>query len=265
MPTKRNSPDMHGRHWQKRQQLSRRQSQHQPRRRERLSKEPKALRNSSILNQSASSSQHGPKRDSRVHREPTEAGDESSIADRKSIKLVLNGPQFFVYTPQPPDTNSPDANFTNAFTARRCVGQTNYIIEKAAARLKLEAVKGAMHSLRWLSDEKPQKSKPRCSPRCSTFVVVSNDDMKVEIALGSECPADEVPELIIVSADKSSSSRCDVRIGSDDQNQEQTSETVEDGRLAVSGLPTPAGKPQLRVIVERDHHPQHVITLMIML
>lgn len=69
-----------------------------------------------------------------------------------------------------------------AFTAKRCLQKSNYITERAAKRLQLGSMKGTKHKLDWGLGSKGQRS---------TFIVVSDDAMDSEVALGSNRSIEE--------------------------------------------------------------------------
>ncbi|KAI1495753.1 hypothetical protein F5X99DRAFT_107942 [Biscogniauxia marginata] len=82
-----------------------------------------------------------------------------------------------------PRVSSGPFDYPTAFTARKCLQKTSYIIKSAANRLGLGEVEGAKHDISWLSWEGKLS--------CSIFVVVSDDFMNIEVALGTEWSVDE--------------------------------------------------------------------------
>ncbi|XXH04257.1 hypothetical protein Hte_010671 [Hypoxylon texense] len=78
----------------------------------------------------------------------------------------------------------------DAFAAKKCKQKSNYINESAAKRLQLPSAKGSTHELSWRSAE--MESNP--TTRRSKFIVVRDDEMDIEVALGTDFSAGGVVE-----------------------------------------------------------------------
>ncbi|KAI1634190.1 hypothetical protein F4809DRAFT_540254 [Biscogniauxia mediterranea] len=109
-----------------------------------------------------------------------ESEDRQSLSRDNGIRPDPNcTTKLYVY----PRVPSGRFEFPTAFTATKCLQKTSYINKTAAKRLGLGDVEGAKHVISWRSWDKQL--------RRSTFVVVSDDFMHTEVALGTEWSVDE--------------------------------------------------------------------------
>ncbi|KAI1478684.1 hypothetical protein F4774DRAFT_150118 [Daldinia eschscholtzii] len=76
--------------------------------------------------------------------------------------------------------NPSDHTARDAFTAKKCLQKSNYIVTSVAERLQLDSRVGAEHELVWslLESLEPMGT--------STFTVVPDDIMHVQVALGTD-------------------------------------------------------------------------------
>ncbi|KAI0601707.1 hypothetical protein F4775DRAFT_538837 [Biscogniauxia sp. FL1348] len=112
-------------------------------------------------------------------RPPTSLGTRSgdnreSSSHVHGIRPDPNYTMLHVYPCIPPGSY----NFPTAFTATKCLQRTSYMSKDAAKRLGLGEVEGSTHNISWLSWDKWL--------RCSAFIVVPDDFMDTEVALGTE-------------------------------------------------------------------------------
>ncbi|KAI4862992.1 hypothetical protein F4820DRAFT_428635 [Hypoxylon rubiginosum] len=101
------------------------------------------------------------------------------------ITLDSNYSRFYFFVFNPP-TSTP----TDGFAAKTCSQKSNYVTQTVARRLKLPSAKGSTHELSWRSSEVELNP----TIRRSKFVVVSDDAMDIEVALGTEFLIGEVVE-----------------------------------------------------------------------
>ncbi|KAI1455179.1 hypothetical protein F4805DRAFT_460107 [Annulohypoxylon moriforme] len=106
--------------------------------------------------------------------------DISKPFERERITFDPSHDAFILYAISP---SAPHREAIDAFTAKRCLQKSNYITERVARRLDPDFTRGIPQVLVWRSS----KEEPNLAIRRSEFMVISDDAMDTEVALGTEC------------------------------------------------------------------------------